>query len=76
MQIISKMLEGEEVTTEGLPEDLNIDDITFFKYAPITSVEVERSFSSYKILLSNNRRSLIFENIKHSLIVQCNTSIV
>jgi hypothetical protein len=33
MQIISKMLEGEEVTTEGLPEDLNIDAIIFFKYA-------------------------------------------
>lgn len=65
MQIISKMLEGREVTTEGLPEDFNIDDITFFKYAPITSVGVERSFSTYKILLSDNRRSFLIENIKH-----------
>ncbi|KAE9536930.1 hypothetical protein AGLY_006737 [Aphis glycines] len=55
-KIISKMLEGEEMTTEGLPEDFNIDDITFFKYAPITSVEVERrsffksSFDVFKFL--------------------------
>lgn len=51
MQIISKMLERQKVTKKGLPEDLNIDDITFFKYAPITSVEVERSFSTYKTVL-------------------------
>ncbi|KAL4104508.1 hypothetical protein QTP88_019803 [Uroleucon formosanum] len=72
MQIISKILEGQEVTKEGLPDDLNADDITFFKHAPITSVEVERSFSTYKTLLSDNRRSFLFENIKHTLIVQCN----
>lgn len=76
MQIISKILEGQEVTKEGLPEDLNADDITFFKHAPITSVEVERSFSTYKTLLSDNRRSFLFENIKHTLIVQCNTFII
>ena len=76
MQIISKILEGQEVTKEGLPEDLNTDDITFFKHAPITSVEVERSFSTYKTLLSDNRRSFLFETIKHTLIVQCNTFIV
>jgi hypothetical protein len=46
MQIISKILKGQEVTKKGLPKDLNADDITFFKHAPITSVEVERSFST------------------------------
>jgi len=76
MQIISKILEGQEVTKEGLPEDLNANDITFFKHAPITSVEVERSFSTYKTLLSDNRRSFLFENIKHTLIVQYNTLII
>ncbi|KAF0765111.1 DUF659 domain-containing protein [Aphis craccivora] len=39
---------------------------------PITSVDVERSFSKYKNLLSNNRRSFTFDNIKYALIVQCN----
>lgn len=44
MQIISKMLVRQEVTNEGLPEDKNIDDISFFKYAPITYVKVEKKF--------------------------------
>jgi hypothetical protein len=54
MQIISKILVGQEVTKEGLPEDLNADDITFFKHAPITSVEVERSFSTYKTTIGQS----------------------
>lgn len=58
---------------EGLPDDLTGDDITYFKYAPITSTDVERSFSRYKTLLVDNRRSFNFENIKKSLVVQCNT---
>jgi hypothetical protein len=50
MQIILKTLEGHKLTKEGLPEDLNADEIIFIKHAPITSVEVE-SFSTYKTLL-------------------------
>lgn len=48
---------------------MNINDITYFKYAHITSVEVERSFPS--TLVSDNRRSYLFENIKKTLTVQC-----
>lgn len=44
MQIILKIFERQEVTKENLPEDLNADDITFFKHAPIITVKVERSF--------------------------------
>ncbi|XP_022166527.1 uncharacterized protein LOC111031049, partial [Myzus persicae] len=70
---ISKILSGQESSMEGLPDDLTGDDITYFKYAPITSTDVERSFSRYKTLLVDNRRSFNFENIKKSLVVQCNT---
>lgn len=69
---VSKILNGEEVSKLELPEDLNLDDIAYLKFSPITSVDVERSFSSYKTLLTDNRRSFIFENLKESLIVQCN----
>ncbi|XP_025198504.1 uncharacterized protein LOC112603549 [Melanaphis sacchari] len=71
---ISQVLTGEETfrNLDGLPEDLNCNDLTFFKYAPLTSVDVERSFSAYKTLLSNNRRSFKFENIRKHLIIQCN----
>jgi hypothetical protein len=50
----------------GLPEDFSTYDLVYFKFAPITSVDIERSFSMYKTLLSNNRRSFHFENLyKH-----------
>jgi len=45
----------------------------FFKYAPITSVDVERSFSRYKNLYSDNRRSFTFDSIKNHLIIQYNS---
>lgn len=70
---ISKILSGQETSMEGLPDDLTGDDITYFKYAPITSTDIERSFSRYKTLLADNRRSFNFENIKKSLVVQYNT---
>lgn len=72
---ISQVLTGEDTfqNLDGLPEDLNCNDLTFFKFAPVTSVDVERSFSAYKTLLSNNRRSFKFENVRKHLIVQCNS---
>jgi len=33
----------------------------------------ERSFSTYKTLLSNNKRSFKFENIRKHLTIQCNS---
>ncbi|KAF0714390.1 Uncharacterized protein FWK35_00030423 [Aphis craccivora] len=66
---ISKILSGQESSIDGIPDDLTGDDITYFKYAPITSTDVERSFSRYKTLLVDNRRSFNFENIKKSLVV-------
>ncbi|KAF0753067.1 CGG triplet repeat-binding protein 1, partial [Aphis craccivora] len=72
---ISKILNGEEenVGCLDIPENLTSSDMGYFKYAPTTSADVERSFSVYKNLLAPNRRSFKFENIKKSLIVQCNT---
>jgi hypothetical protein len=72
---ISKIIEGTELDTAHFPDKFNIDDITYMKFAPITSVDVERSFSTYKTLLADNRRSFVFENLKELLIVQCNNTI-
>ncbi|XP_026820145.1 uncharacterized protein LOC113558795 [Rhopalosiphum maidis] len=72
---ISNILSGVTMNTElepGLPEDFSTDDLVYFKFAPITSVDIERSFSMYKTLLSNNRRSFHFENLYKHLIIQCN----
>ncbi|KAL4088664.1 hypothetical protein QTP88_023751 [Uroleucon formosanum] len=52
---ILKILNGESSLMDGLPEDLTGNDLTFYKYAPVTSTDVERSFS--RVLL--NRADLI-----------------
>lgn len=70
---ISKISSGQETPMKGLPNDKTGDDITYFKYASITSTDVERNFSRYKTFLVNNRRSFYFENLKTSLVVQSNT---
>jgi len=69
---ISNILNGEETSMDELPENLNINDLVYFKYAPVNSVDVERSFSMFKVLLADNRQSFQFENLKKHLIVQCN----
>ena len=42
------------------------------QYCPLVSVEVERSFSKYKNLLSPKRQNLTEENIKHLMLIHCN----
>ncbi|XP_016661793.1 uncharacterized protein LOC100573760 [Acyrthosiphon pisum] len=69
---ISNILSGDQENFEGLPEDLKLNDLVYFKYAPITSVDVESSFSIYKNILTNNRRAFKFDNIRKCLIVQSN----
>ncbi|XP_025202640.1 uncharacterized protein LOC112599792 [Melanaphis sacchari] len=73
LNIISKILNGEITSMDGLPEDLKANELLFFKYAPLTSVDLERSFSTYKILLADNRHSFQIENIRKYLVVQCNS---
>lgn len=64
MKTIPKILEGEINVNNELPENLNAIDIACIKYAPINTADVERSFSIYKNVLTDNRRKLTFEHIK------------
>lgn len=53
--------------------DLNIspDIISSLKHAPITSVDVERSFSLYKNILSDIRQNFSSENLEKHLVSNC-----
>ena len=42
--------------------------IPTFKFAPVTSVDVERSFSAYKMVLSDKRCSFSMENLEKVLV--------
>jgi hypothetical protein len=73
---ISKIINGEKPDENIIPEDITTDDISHFKYALVSSVEVERSFSTYKNILFDQRRSFLFENLRQHIITQCNSDFV
>jgi len=66
---ISKILSGEETLMVGISENLSLGNLAYFKYAPINSVDVERSFSIFKVLLADNRKSFQFENLKKNILL-------
>ncbi|OXA64048.1 CGG triplet repeat-binding protein 1 [Folsomia candida] len=63
---ISSILEGE--SDEELPAELNPAEVAAFNYAPLTSVETERSFSMHKFLLSDRRQEITPENLEMELV--------
>ncbi len=52
---INQVLQGEEKAT--LPLEMSPDAAAFFKLCPIVSVDVERSFSQYKNILTDRKHS-------------------
>jgi hypothetical protein len=71
---VSDILCGNEAQLGGNEQELSANDLTLFKYSHVTSCDVERSFSRYKVLLSDNRRSFQFDNFKMHVIIRCNTT--
>lgn len=61
---------------ELLPETISSNVAPKFKYCPVTSVDVERSFSNYKNILTDRRHNLTTENLEKYLIVNCYKNIV
>jgi hypothetical protein len=70
---ISDILSGNEATLGVYEPALNSNDLTLLKYAPVTC-DVERSFSSYKTILSENRRFSL-EDLKMHIVIYCNAAI-
>jgi hypothetical protein len=67
---IGKILDGENVPNF----DMSPDIIAHYKYAPLTSCDVERSFSMYKNILSDNRSRFLSENLEMHLICACESN--
>jgi hypothetical protein len=64
---ISSVLQGEDGDVSLSP-----DNLSCFLYAPVTSVDVERTFSRLKNILSDRRECFKFEALKKYLVVHCN----
>lgn len=65
---IAARLEGDVCE---MPSEFGPGEVALFKFCPITSVDVERSFSIYKNILSDNRQQLTKENIKKIIVTNC-----
>lgn len=66
-----------EALTIGIPSvELSLPPaaLAAMKYAPATSVEVERSFSVYKNLLTDNRKRLTIRSIEMMLVIHCHSA--
>lgn len=74
-EIHDVLYKGKDTDNEYI-SNLTPGELAMFKFAPTTSCDVERTFSSYKMVFDIRRKSCTFENLKKHLIVYCNRKIV
>ncbi|KAE9529788.1 hypothetical protein AGLY_011884 [Aphis glycines] len=67
LQKVNSIHNGSVLNVNVEPYDSN--DLVYMKYAPITSVDVERSFSMYKNILAPNRMSFNENNLTKYMVV-------
>lgn len=63
---IGNILSGKN---ENLPEYFTPSIVSDMKFAPLTSVDVERSFSLYKHILSDRRSNMSIEHMEKYIII-------
>ncbi|KAJ4436554.1 hypothetical protein ANN_16586 [Periplaneta americana] len=54
--------------------DIPVQLVSKLKYAPVTSVDVELSFSAYKFVLSDRRHYFLVENLGKVLVIYCDAN--
>lgn len=70
---ISIILSGEKLDKRNeYIDSLSPAEMEAFKYAPAVSCDVERTFSHYKRVLEDTRRSFVFDNLRKHVIIHCN----
>ena len=71
LQLINQVLSGK--TNVKLDCDLSPTEMAALKWCPITDCDIERSFSHYKLILTERRLGFEEENLKQYLIIYCNS---
>jgi hypothetical protein len=72
---IAKVLRGEDnASISNLDINLTVKEVINLEFSPITSCDIERTFSRYKYLPSDRRRSYTFDNLKMTFITLCNSN--
>jgi hypothetical protein len=68
---ISKVIQGGQVDNSFI-KHYTPDQIASYKFAPVTSCDVERSFSIYKNIFRDNRHQYKFDNLKKVVMINFN----
>lgn len=71
-EIASILDTGNATKPDEYIDELSPVEMSSFMYAPITSCDVERTFSKYKQVLGDQRRSFLFDNLKMHVVIYCN----
>jgi hypothetical protein len=69
---IAKVLREDNASISILDVNLTVKEVMNLEFSPITSCDVERTFSRYKNLLSDRRISYTFDNLKMTFVTLCN----
>ena len=64
----ANIIKGEQ---GNIPNGWSASDVAHMNYAPVQSVDVEKSFSIYKNVLSERRHSLTEENLGKMMVCNC-----
>lgn len=70
LKTIRDILLNKNVNT-SLNIEFKLSNVSSMKYAPLSSVEVERSFSRYKSILRPNRRTFEIKNVQMYVVSNC-----
>ncbi len=65
LHTVAKILEGKD---SSLPDRMGPADVAELKYCPVTSVDVERSFSMFKNVFSDRRHNFKEENLSKVMV--------
>lgn len=58
-------------TSTVLPNTITSNMASKFKYCPVTSCDVERSFSAFKLILDDKRHSFTMDHLEQHLVIYC-----
>lgn len=72
---INNIIFKNSKTTSAFIGKYSPAESTLFKYAPVSSCDVERVFSIYGNFFTNQRKSFTLENLKMHLVLNCNRDI-
>ena len=70
----NRMMNSLQSANELFLENLSMETVLQYKYAPLTSCDVERSFSAFKMVLSEKRQKLTMVSLEKIMVIYCNSN--